>query len=293
MLPADHTVRMERARLALAGLSLGDAFGERFFVSPQTVESLIERRAVPAASWRWTDDTAMALSIVEVREARGTIDSHQLADAFARRYRSDPRRGYGRGAHEILQALVDGVPWTTAARMVFDGAGSMGNGGGMRSAPVGAYFADDRDRVVEEARASAQPTHAHPDGQAGAIAVAVAAALAAGGTRGAELLEEVLARTPDGLTRDGMAKAVRLPLSSEVRTVAGVLGNGSAVCSHDTVPFAVWCAARHLDNFEEAMWTTVSALGERDTTCGVVAMSVRFHGIPGSFVAAREPLDGR
>jgi ADP-ribosylglycohydrolase len=151
----------------------------------------------------------MALSIVEVLEARGTIDSHLLADAFARRYRSDPRRGYGGGAHAILQALVDGVPWTAAARMVFDGAGSMGNGGGMRSAPVGAYFADDLDRVVEEARASAQPTHAHPDGQAGAIAVAVAAALAAGGTRGAELLEEVLARTPDGLTRDGMAKAVR------------------------------------------------------------------------------------
>lgn len=297
MLPADHAVRMERARLALAGLSVGDAFGERFFVSPQTVESLIEQRAVPAAPWRWTDDTAMALSIVEVLEARGAIDSHQLADAFARRYRSDPRRGYGGGAHEILQALVDGVPWTTAARMVFDGAGSMGNGGGMRSAPVGAYFADDLDRVVEEARASAQPTHAHPDGQAGAIAVAVAAALAAGGTRGAELLEEVLARTPDGLTRDGMAKAVRLPLSSEVRTVAGVLGNGSAVCSHDTVPFALWCSARHLDNFEEALWTTVSALGDRDTTCaivgGVVAMFVGSHGIPGSFVAAREPLDGR
>jgi ADP-ribosylglycohydrolase len=295
MLPADHAVRMERARLALAGLSVGDAFGERFFVNPQVVDSLIEQRAIPAAPWRWTDDTAMALSIVEVLEARGAIDSHHLADAFARRYRIDPRRGYGGGAHQILQALVDGVPWTTAARMVFDGAGSMGNGGGMRSAPVGAYFADDLDRVVEEARASAQPTHAHPDGQAGAIAVAVAAALVAGGARGAELLDEVLARTPEGLTKDRMGKAARLPFSSDVRKAAELIGNGSEVCSHDTVPFALWCAARHLDNFEEALWTTVSALGDRDTTCaivgGVVAMSVGLQGIPDSFMAAREPLE--
>jgi ADP-ribosylglycohydrolase len=286
---------MERARLALAGLSVGDAFGERFFVNPHIVDSLIAQRAIPAAPWRWTDDTAMALSIVEVLEARGAIDSHLLADAFARRYRKDPRRGYGGGAHQILQALVDGVPWTTAARMVFDGAGSMGNGGGMRSAPVGAYFADDLDRVVEAARASAQPTHAHPDGQAGAIAVAVAAALAAKGTHGAELLDGVLTRTPEGLTKQRMAKALRLPLSSDVGMAADVLGNGSQVCSHDTVPFALWCAARHLDHFEDAMWTTVSALGDRDTTCaivgGVVAMSVGLPGIPDSFVAARESLN--
>lgn len=295
MLPADHVVRMERARLALAGLSVGDAFGERFFVNPHTVDSLIAERAFPAAPWRWTDDTAMALSIIEVLEARGAIDSHLLADAFARRYRRDPRRGYGGGAHDILQALVDGIPWTTASRSVFDGAGSMGNGGAMRSAPVGAYFADDLDRAVEEARASARPTHAHPDGQAGAIAVAVAAALAAGGASGRELLEGVFARVPEGLTHDGMAKAVRLPLSSEVQTAAGALGNGSKVCAHDTVPFALWCAARHLDNFEEALWSTVAALGDRDTTCaivgGVVAMSVGLTGIPLAFMAAREPLD--
>jgi ADP-ribosylglycohydrolase len=296
MLPPDHVVRMERARAALAGLSIGDAFGERFFVNPGAVDSLIEQRAFPAAPWRWTDDTAMALSIVEVLETRGTIDSHHLADAFARRYRNDPGRGYGGGAHQILQALVDGVPWTAAARMVFDGAGSMGNGGGMRSAPVGAYFADDLDRVVAQARASAQPTHAHPDGQAGAIAVAVATALAAGGARGAELLDGVLARTPEGLTRERMAKAVQLPLSSDARKAAALLGNGAQVCSHDTVPFALWCAARHLDDFEEALWTTVSALGDRDTTCaiagGIVVMAVGLQGIPESFMAAREPIDG-
>jgi ADP-ribosylglycohydrolase len=46
----------------------------------------------------------------------------------------------------------------------------------MRSAPIGAYFAEDIERVIAEAKASAEVTHAHPDGQTGAIAVALAAA---------------------------------------------------------------------------------------------------------------------
>jgi ADP-ribosylglycohydrolase len=57
----------------------------------------------------------------------------------------------------------------------------------------------------------------------------------------------------------------------------------------------LWCAARHIDNFEEALWNTVSGLGDRDTTCaivgGIVALAVGHAGIPSAFVEAREPLD--
>lgn len=38
----------------------------------------------------------------------------------------------------------------------------------MRGAPIGAYFAGAIDLAVEAARASAVPTHAHPDAVAGA-----------------------------------------------------------------------------------------------------------------------------
>jgi ADP-ribosylglycohydrolase len=58
--------------------------------------------------------------------------------------------------------------------------------------------------------------------------------------------------------------------------------------------YTLWCAAHHLGNFEEAMWTTVSGLGDRDTTCaivgGIVACSVGAAGIPPEWIAAREPL---
>ncbi len=61
----DHALRMERAMLSLEGLSVGDAFGQRFFFAP-SVESLIGQRAFPQPPWPYTDDTEMALAIVEV-----------------------------------------------------------------------------------------------------------------------------------------------------------------------------------------------------------------------------------
>ncbi len=43
------------------------------------------------------------------------------------------------------------------------GEGSLGNGGAMRVAPVGGYFADDLAAVIAKACASAEVTHAQRD----------------------------------------------------------------------------------------------------------------------------------
>jgi ADP-ribosylglycohydrolase len=289
--------RLALARLSLDGLSAGDAFGERFFRAPETVERRIADRITPPPPWTWTDDTAMALSIVDVLEAHGGIDPEALAAAFAARYAAEPWRGYGGGAHDILASINEGVPYQVAAGSAFGGQGSFGNGGAMRAAPIGAYFCDDLDAVVANASASAEPTHAHPEGRAGAVAIAVAAAIGARIGRGEidgdgeTLLDAVLERCPEGRTRSGIARARALPLTYDVWTVAGEVGNGSMVSAPDTVPLCVWCAARHLDDYEEAMWTTVAALGDRDTTCaivgGVVALTA---GVPRRFIDSREPI---
>lgn len=295
--------RLVRARTSLDGLSVGDAFGERFFVRPEVFHSLVDARAVPSGRWEFTDDTVMALSIVDVLEDEGRIDPDRLADFFAARYRADPGRGYGGTAHDILGRISAGEPWQDVAPSVFGGTGSMGNGGAMRAAPIGAYFADDFARVADEARRSAEPTHAHPEGQAGAIAIAIAAAcVQRGGECVEELFDAVLAHTPDGVTRAVVEQAARLDLDADVRTAARALGNGSRVIAEDTVAFCVWSVARALRDgsrsgeaiFEGAMWDTVSALGDRDTTCaivgGVLATSARV-AIPPAWRDAREPLD--
>ena len=305
-LPRDHEIRMERVRLSLDGLSVGDAFGERFFwdfdrptflIDQERAAALTGDRVVPPAPWPYTDDTAMALGIAEVLNRHGRADRDELARRFADRYWKESR-GYGATAIEILEAIHDGTPWQEAAGDAFEGDGSMGNGAAMRVAPLGAYFADDLATVVSEARASADVTHAHPEGQAGAIAVAVAATTAwrlrerTDASSAHELLRVVLDHTPPGPTREGIIRASELPLDAPVERAVARLGNGSRVTAPDTVPFCLWCAARHLDNYVEAMWTTVSGLGDRDTTCaivgGIVVLATGKQDIPVEWLSARE-----
>ncbi|MEE8523369.1 MAG: ADP-ribosylglycohydrolase family protein [Thermoanaerobaculia bacterium] len=294
-LPADHGERLRRAKLSLDGLSIGDAFGERFFLPPALAESAVGRRSLPTPPWQYTDDTVMALAIVETLQASGGIDQDALAARFVRKYRADPGRGYGGMAHRILHQIGDGAPWRRVSHAAFDGMGSMGNGGAMRSAPIGAYFCDDLPAASRQAWRSAEVTHGHPEGQAGAAAVAVAAAVAARGPADCgEILAAAAEHIEESKTRAGIERAAELPLGESVAEAVGILGNGFRVLAQDTVPFALWCAARHLDDFEEALWATVSGFGDRDTTCaivgGIVSLAVGRDSLPGEWLAARESL---
>ena len=57
---------MDRAAVALAGLSVGDALGQTCF-HPDNYDALLDDpRATARGPWPWTDDTAMALAIFEV-----------------------------------------------------------------------------------------------------------------------------------------------------------------------------------------------------------------------------------
>lgn len=300
-LPHNHTERLERARLSLEGLAIGDAFGEIIAYNCASARQRVERDLM-GGPWFHTDDTEMALSIFEVLQNHGRIDPHELALRFAERFRKEPERGYGTMARVILRAILSGEDWQQAAASAFGGTGSMGNGGAMRVAPLGAYFADDLDTTLRgEAVLSAAVTHAHPEGKAGAIAIAVAAAVAwqlrdrPKDEAAAAMMQEVYDRTPDGETRIGIARALQLPFFTAPQIAAIALGNGSSVTAPDTVPFCVWSAAKHLDDYKEALVSTVIADGDCDTNCaivgGIVVLYAGRDSIPADWRDARERFD--
>jgi ADP-ribosylglycohydrolase len=292
-----------RARLSLDGLSVGDAFGQCFF-SPQefVTAARVAATAGPPPPWRWTDDTAMSATLVHMLARRGEIDPDELADAFAEVYAADPYRGYGGTTQGLLRSIAAGSPWRETSASLFDGKGSCGNGGAMRAAPAGAYFADADDAtLMEQGRRSAEVTHAHPEGQAVAIAVAVAAAFAwrhRGHRRTPALvrafLDAVVESTPDGAVRSGIAQAADLPRSYATDTAVAVLGNGVRLTAQDTVPLCLWIVARHWGDYPAALWTTVQCGGDRDTTAaivgGITVMLCGPEGIPPEWRAARKPL---
>lgn len=284
------------ARLSLEGLSVGDAFGQCFF-DPAWTDRASDAVA-PEGPWYYTDDTEMSLSIVRVLARHGHIEQDELAGSLAAHYSHD--RAYGPSMHRVLERIRMGEDWRDVTRAAFGGQGSFGNGAAMRASPVGAFFHQDLERAAREARASAEVTHAHPEAAFGAIAVALAAALACrarieGASPSADAwLSSVVDRLPAGEVRSKLARGLRLRGVSMRTQAANLLGNGTTMAAQDTVPYALWCCAQSLDDYEQALWLALSAGGDRDTICaivgGVVACRTGVEGIPGAWREARENI---
>jgi ADP-ribosylglycohydrolase len=200
-----------------------------------------------------------------------------------------------------LSQFVGGIDWRVASTALF-GGGSFGNGSAMRIGPLAGYFAGDPyETIAEQAALSAAVTHAHPEGIAGGIAVAVAGAYAwknrdrrDTGEGKLGLFETVLAHTPDSAVRKGIEHASVITLDLSIAAASKLLGNGSGIICQDTVPFCVWVAARHLDDFESAIVNTIRAGGDIDTNAaivgGIVALAAGEKGIPKDWLADREEL---
>ncbi|MEV0360597.1 ADP-ribosylglycohydrolase family protein [Nocardia sp. NPDC050697] len=271
---------------ALRGLATGDGFGSCF--TDPLGRAALATRSLPPGPWLWTDDTEMACSVYRILLRHGQVEQDALARSFAEHY--DIYRRYGPGTTRILRLMRrDGTDWRELAPRVGGGAGSRGNGAAMRIAPLGAYFADDPDRVAGQAAAAAEVTHAHPEGIAGAVAVAVAAALvvAEPGLGGEALLTAVAERTPPGAVRDRILTA----RFAEPATAAAELGTGQECRALDTVPYCLWLAARHRGRVTEAWWTAAAAGGDVDTTCAIVGgVLAADPGLPAEWSARTEPL---
>ncbi|MFD5478468.1 ADP-ribosylglycohydrolase family protein [Streptomyces hawaiiensis] len=284
--------RLDRALACLRGLSVGDALGSQYFVPVNY--PLLKRREVPSGPWQWTDDTEMAGSVVAVLAAHHRIDQDALARSLAEHHDFD--RGYGPAVNRLLRLVREGGDWRELAAALFKGQGSWGNGAAMRIAPLGAWYADDPEQATHQAEISAYTTHQHREAVVGAMAVAAAAAFAAApdGSPGAEaLLDGVIDLVPKSAVGAGLRRARDMLDYGDPGTVAAVLGCGRRTTAHDTVPFALWSAARSLGDYEQAFWTTAQVGGDVDTTCAIVGgviASGKAGSPPAEWVGRTEPL---
>jgi ADP-ribosylglycohydrolase len=291
-----HETRLSRARISLEGLSVGDSLGmsvEYEYSSSSGFVLLSD--GLPQGEWRYSDDTNMALSIYAILRRYKLIDQDALAKHFSDYF--EQSRAYSMGAQKLLTELQNGGDWRFLSKELF-GGGSFGNGGAMRAAPLGAYFADDMYALIENARLSTEITHAHPEGIAGAVAIAVAAGIACN-LKGQEkpsrqeFIEAVLTHISESEVKSGIKRAKEIQ-STEIRHVVSMIGNGSRISAQDTVPFVLFCAGEWLDNYEEAIWKTMSGGGDVDTTCamvgGIVACYTGLEGIPKQWLAQCEKL---
>lgn len=213
---------------------------------------------------RMTDDSVMTAAVASA-VLMGDLEN---LDAFRQNVITEMRRlgnqfpglGYGPRFERWLKA-EDPQPYH-----------SLGNGSAMRVSPV-AWAAESLSQCLSLAKASAEVTHDHPDGIAGACCVAGAVYLARTGADKEAIRDHVTRYYPLNFTLDEIREAYQFDVSC-----AG------------SVPQAME-AFLEAEDFEDAIRGAVSIGGDSDTiACMAGAVAAAFYGIPRDIREAALPF---
>jgi len=284
----------EKYRGGMIGSALGDAIGELAFRYRTKDELCAQVRQVDEL--RYTDDTAMSIGLAESILAKGDLDQQALGDTFRRNFLGEPWRGYASGPPTIFSVVGRyGITYREAAKSLFGGEGSLGNGAAMRIAPVGLFFSNSPE-LYEKACLSASVTHAHPVGMDGAAIQAKTISLAVRVDP-----KELFSPTAFIDTLIGFAKTpeikekmqlVRRLLSEKAAPSRAAEQLGQTVAIHESMPFALFSFLRHPKSFEDCLFCAILNGGDRDTmgamACAISGAYVGIDAIPQDWIQKLE-----
>ncbi|MEA3439380.1 MAG: ADP-ribosylglycohydrolase family protein [Chloroflexota bacterium] len=212
-------------------------------------------------SARFTDDTVLTIAVAyAILEG---VDFVSALQPFGRRY---PSAGYGETFYQWL--------FTTNPKPY----NSWGNGSAMRVSPVGFAY-KSIDRVLLEAKRSAQVSHNHPEGIKGAQATALAVHLGMTGREKDAIRNEMEGRFNYDLDRtvEDIRPTYRFDVSCQ-----------------GSVPEAIIAFLDSTD-YEDAVRNAVSLGGDSDTLAciaGGIAQAYYKHIPEEIIISARERLPG-
>lgn len=208
----------------------------------------------------YTDDTVMTVAVADAllnHKPMGTT-----MQEYGRRY-PNPMGGYG-GRFAIWLHRSDAEPYN-----------SFGNGSGMRMSPCALLAHGSREKALSQAAISAMPTHNHPEGVKGAMAIADAIMMAFDHV-GKEEMRYSLSRLY-GYSLDFTCESIR-----------------NTNCFNETcmvtVPQAI-VAFLDAHSFEETLRLAVSIGGDSDTLAAMAGgIAEAYYGIPDDIIQKSLPL---
>jgi ADP-ribosylglycohydrolase len=230
---------------AIAGDIIGSVYEHRQIKT--TRFPLFDRRC------RFTDDSVMTIAV-----AAAILEGAPYGPALKRFGRRYPDAGYGSAFYDwLFQDEI--MPYH-----------SWGNGSAMRASPIGLAF-DTPERVLAEARRSAEVSHNHPEGIKGAQAAALAVYLARQGESKDAIRLEIAGRF--GYALDRTVESIRP-------------GYKFDVSCQGTVPEAL-IAFFDANSYEDAVRNAISLGGDSDTlACIAGGVAQAFYGsIPAEITA--------
>ncbi len=247
-------------RGALLGSAVGDALGAPVEGYDREMVGSVYGGGWEMIYGRYTDDTEMMIGVAESLIANKGFNGADMVLKFIQNY--NVKRGYGPGSREVLRRIREGESFADASGKLFGGKGSYGNGAAMRIAPVGLFYFDTPDMLWEIAYKSANITHSHELGKAGAALQAFAVAFAVRGRKEDMLLKlKEVVKTDMYKGKVGKLKALLDEEATEKRVISE-LGNGMA--AFESVPTAIYSFLRS-GNFKDSVVYAISLGGDTDT----------------------------
>jgi ADP-ribosylglycohydrolase len=235
--------------------------------------------------------------------------------------------------HEVNAVLLKQVKERAAINK--GKQGSCGNGSAMRIAPLGAYYGSLHlekyenlvvrnelmlKDLIPSAMLSAEVTHCHHEGIAGAIATALASYLLVANPlymdaiecwddkeigeyskddMGKLYLSNIIKHTPDSEVKNGLLKAMAMSYDAPTAKVIESLGNGTHVTCQDTVPMCCYMVSKAIcrypksEMYEKAIVETSTAFGDVDTNCAIVGGIIAVVSpAPDKWVKFCQPMEG-
>ncbi|HIM93515.1 MAG TPA: ADP-ribosylglycohydrolase family protein [Campylobacterales bacterium] len=196
---------------------------------------------------KFTDDTTLSMAI-----AKSILDDEPYLDNvvdFGLRYFDV---GYGGSFKKWLKG-DEHLPYN-----------SWGNGSAMRVSPI-AFAFDTEEKVLEEARKSAEITHNHPEGIKGAEATALAIFMARKGASKEEIRKRITTEFEYDLSRT--VDEIRPTYKFEVSCQKSV--PESIICFLDS------------NSFEDCIRNCVSLGGDADTMAAIAGgIAEAYYGVP-------------
>lgn len=272
---------LEKVEGMFMGIFLGDALGAPFDGCDTNEITRIDEQYVSGHPPKtYTDDTQMCISVFEEMLENGHIDQRSLTQRFLRRF--SPWRGYTGGMLEVIEKWKDGQDIGAAARSLYGGQGSFGDGAAVRAAPISPFFdLDQAGPLVEQVLLCSLVTHTHPFGISGAALLAYSVLLALNDIPADKWLQLLFSFPTEGVYKIKIEKIKRcLEREASPHESARQIGNGSYAL--DAVPASLYAVLRNPGSFADAVLFAVSMGGDTDT---IGAMT-------GALAGARSGLGG-
>ncbi|WP_299307631.1 ADP-ribosylglycohydrolase family protein [uncultured Croceicoccus sp.] len=255
----------DRALGAMLGLAVGDALGTTLEFSPR--DSRPRLRGIEGGGpfqlkpGQWTDDTAMALALMDSLLHHPDLDETDLMQRFVSWHEN--------GTYSCTGTCFDIGITTRQALARFKRRGdpvagssdpqSAGNGSLMRLAPVALRHWQNRQRLHDVAARQSRTTHAAPEAVDACVAFADLLADAIGGAPASTVLQRRTGTVYQGRIGEIMAGSWRDK-------------SRDAICSTGYVAHsleaALWCVAR-TSNFFDAILTAAELGEDADTTAAI------------------------